>query len=168
METFRWSPPVNFKPNHHIEWKYFLKYFSLFLFFQKRSAKPTTTKTVTWWEYTGKRTAYFHEFQTKMFYQHLNDQLSRSVWVTWPAVWLRGHESSPCLRFSPFLDECFRQSPFNSRSKSSSPAEASSSTRVLFHGEPLLTHTHTNIQELWYMLRHRDNNDAPVVFFWVG
>ncbi|XP_024115172.1 zinc finger protein 827 [Oryzias melastigma] len=34
---------------------------------------------------------------------------------------------------SPFLDECFRQSPFNSRSKSSSPAEASSSTRVLFH-----------------------------------
>ncbi|KAM6940379.1 zinc finger protein 827 isoform 2-T3 [Xenentodon cancila] len=43
---------------------------------------------------------------------------------------------------SPFLDECFRQSPFNSRSKSSSPAEASSSTRVAFHdlekddGEP--------------------------------
>ncbi|XP_028453192.1 zinc finger protein 827 isoform X1 [Perca flavescens] len=43
---------------------------------------------------------------------------------------------------SPFLDECFRQSPFNSRSKSSSPAEASSSTRALFHdsekddGEP--------------------------------
>uniref|UniRef100_A0A8C9Y4G4 Zinc finger protein 827 n=1 Tax=Sander lucioperca TaxID=283035 RepID=A0A8C9Y4G4_SANLU len=42
----------------------------------------------------------------------------------------------------PFLDECFRQSPFNSRSKSSSPAEASSSTRALFHdlekddGEP--------------------------------
>ncbi|KAK5899118.1 hypothetical protein CesoFtcFv8_008631 [Champsocephalus esox] len=34
---------------------------------------------------------------------------------------------------SPFLDECFRQSPFNSRSKSSSPAEASSSTRALFH-----------------------------------
>ncbi|KAM8843265.1 zinc finger protein 827 isoform 1-T1 [Synchiropus picturatus] len=32
---------------------------------------------------------------------------------------------------SPFLDDCFRQSPFNSRSKSSSPAEASSSTR--FH-----------------------------------
>lgn len=30
---------------------------------------------------------------------------------------------------SPFLDECFRQSPFNSRSKSSSPAEASSSNR---------------------------------------
>uniref|UniRef100_A0A8C6U6G5 Zinc finger protein 827 n=1 Tax=Neogobius melanostomus TaxID=47308 RepID=A0A8C6U6G5_9GOBI len=29
----------------------------------------------------------------------------------------------------PFLDECFRQSPFNSRSKSSSPAEASSSNR---------------------------------------
>uniref|UniRef100_A0A3Q3FZ13 Zinc finger protein 827 n=1 Tax=Labrus bergylta TaxID=56723 RepID=A0A3Q3FZ13_9LABR len=42
--------------------------------------------------------------------------------------------------FSPFLDECFRQSPFNSRSKSSSPAEASSSTRAAFHvkddGEP--------------------------------
>ncbi|XP_027873701.1 zinc finger protein 827 isoform X1 [Xiphophorus couchianus] len=43
---------------------------------------------------------------------------------------------------SSFLDECFRQSPFNSRSKSSSPAEASSSTRVPFHdsekddGEP--------------------------------
>ncbi|XP_077379597.1 zinc finger protein 827 isoform X2 [Festucalex cinctus] len=43
---------------------------------------------------------------------------------------------------SPFLDECFRQSPFNSRSKSSSPAEASSSTRPPFHdsekeeGEP--------------------------------
>ncbi|KAM9770268.1 zinc finger protein 827 isoform 2-T2 [Menidia menidia] len=43
---------------------------------------------------------------------------------------------------SPFLDDCFRQSPFNSRSKSSSPAEASSSTRVAFHdseksdGEP--------------------------------
>ncbi|XP_076004044.1 zinc finger protein 827 isoform X1 [Genypterus blacodes] len=43
---------------------------------------------------------------------------------------------------SPFLDECFRQSPFNSRSKSSSPAEASSSTRTAFHdsekgdGEP--------------------------------
>ncbi|XP_068444714.1 zinc finger protein 827 [Clinocottus analis] len=43
---------------------------------------------------------------------------------------------------SPFLDECFRQSPFNSRSKSSSPAEPSSSTRALFHdsekddGEP--------------------------------
>ncbi|KAM7009655.1 zinc finger protein 827 isoform 2-T2 [Tautogolabrus adspersus] len=43
---------------------------------------------------------------------------------------------------SPFLDECFRQSPFNSRSKSSSPAEASSSTRAAFHdsvkddGEP--------------------------------
>nr|XP_020447383.1 zinc finger protein 827-like isoform X1 [Monopterus albus] len=42
----------------------------------------------------------------------------------------------------PFLDECFRQSPFNSRSKSSSPAEASSSTRATFqdsekdHGEP--------------------------------
>lgn len=34
---------------------------------------------------------------------------------------------------SPFLDECFRQSPFNSRSKSSSPAEASSSTRAAFH-----------------------------------
>ncbi|XP_069023232.1 zinc finger protein 827 isoform X2 [Embiotoca jacksoni] len=34
---------------------------------------------------------------------------------------------------SPFLDECFRQSPFNSRSKSTSPAEASSSTRVAFH-----------------------------------
>uniref|UniRef100_A0A8C5DIQ7 C2H2-type domain-containing protein n=1 Tax=Gouania willdenowi TaxID=441366 RepID=A0A8C5DIQ7_GOUWI len=33
---------------------------------------------------------------------------------------------------SPFLDECFRQSPFNSRSKSTSPAEASSSTRVPF------------------------------------
>uniref|UniRef100_A0A3B4YA88 Zinc finger protein 827 n=1 Tax=Seriola lalandi dorsalis TaxID=1841481 RepID=A0A3B4YA88_SERLL len=30
------------------------------------------------------------------------------------------------LSFSPFLDECFRQSPFNSRSKSSSPAEANS------------------------------------------
>ncbi|KAM3623538.1 uncharacterized protein V6R79_012279 [Siganus canaliculatus] len=43
---------------------------------------------------------------------------------------------------SPFLDECFRQSPFNSRSKSSSPAEASSSTRTAFQdsekedGEP--------------------------------
>nr|XP_040042255.1 LOW QUALITY PROTEIN: zinc finger protein 827 [Gasterosteus aculeatus aculeatus] len=43
---------------------------------------------------------------------------------------------------SPFLDDCFRQSPFNSRSKSSSPAEPSSSTRALFHdsekddGEP--------------------------------
>ncbi|XP_040927800.1 zinc finger protein 827 isoform X2 [Betta splendens] len=43
---------------------------------------------------------------------------------------------------SPFLDECFRQSPFNSRSKSSSPAEASSSTRAALHdsekddGEP--------------------------------
>ncbi|XP_061737184.1 zinc finger protein 827-like [Nerophis ophidion] len=44
---------------------------------------------------------------------------------------------------SPFLDECFRQSPFNSRSKSSSPAEASSSSsRPAFHdpdkddGEP--------------------------------
>lgn len=43
---------------------------------------------------------------------------------------------------SPFLDECFRQSPFNSRSKSSSPAEASSSNRAEFHdsekddGEP--------------------------------
>ena len=37
--------------------------------------------------------------------------------------------------FSPFLDECFRQSPFNSRSKSSSPAEASSSTRAAFHGK---------------------------------
>uniref|UniRef100_A0A1A8C8I2 Zinc finger protein 827 n=1 Tax=Nothobranchius kadleci TaxID=1051664 RepID=A0A1A8C8I2_NOTKA len=43
---------------------------------------------------------------------------------------------------SSFLDECFRQSPFNSRSKSSSPAEASSSTRAAFHdsekddGEP--------------------------------
>ncbi|CAB1416341.1 unnamed protein product [Pleuronectes platessa] len=43
---------------------------------------------------------------------------------------------------SPFLDECFRQSPFNLRSKSSSPAEASSSTRAVFHdsekddGEP--------------------------------
>ncbi|KAM4595064.1 zinc finger protein 827 [Fundulus diaphanus] len=43
---------------------------------------------------------------------------------------------------SSFLDECFRQSPFNSRSKSSSPAEASSSTRAPFHdsekdgGEP--------------------------------
>uniref|UniRef100_A0A8D3E1E1 Zinc finger protein 827 n=1 Tax=Scophthalmus maximus TaxID=52904 RepID=A0A8D3E1E1_SCOMX len=43
---------------------------------------------------------------------------------------------------SPFLDECFRQSPFNLRSKSSSPAEASSSTRAGFHdsekddGEP--------------------------------
>ncbi|XP_039879803.1 zinc finger protein 827 isoform X1 [Simochromis diagramma] len=34
---------------------------------------------------------------------------------------------------SPFLDECFRQSPFNSRSKSTSPAEASSSTRVPFN-----------------------------------
>ncbi|XP_041839093.1 zinc finger protein 827 isoform X4 [Melanotaenia boesemani] len=34
---------------------------------------------------------------------------------------------------SPFLDECFRQSPFNSHSKSSSPAEATSSTRVAFH-----------------------------------
>ncbi|XP_047434228.1 zinc finger protein 827 isoform X3 [Mugil cephalus] len=34
---------------------------------------------------------------------------------------------------SPFLDECFRQSPFNSRSKSTSPAEASSSTRAAFH-----------------------------------
>nr|XP_043883848.1 zinc finger protein 827 isoform X2 [Solea senegalensis] len=34
---------------------------------------------------------------------------------------------------SPFLDECFRQSPFNSRSKSSSPAEASSSTRPVYH-----------------------------------
>ncbi|XP_065813073.1 zinc finger protein 827 isoform X6 [Labrus bergylta] len=45
---------------------------------------------------------------------------------------------------SPFLDECFRQSPFNSRSKSSSPAEASSSTRAAFHGwwrrEGELTH----------------------------
>ncbi|XP_051939565.1 zinc finger protein 827 isoform X2 [Hippocampus zosterae] len=43
---------------------------------------------------------------------------------------------------SPFLDECFRQSPFNSHSKSSSPAEATSSTRAPFHdsekddGEP--------------------------------
>uniref|UniRef100_A0AAV2LN25 Zinc finger protein 827 n=1 Tax=Knipowitschia caucasica TaxID=637954 RepID=A0AAV2LN25_KNICA len=43
---------------------------------------------------------------------------------------------------SPFLDECFRQSPFNSRSKSSSPAEASSSNRPDLHnlekdhGEP--------------------------------
>lgn len=37
--------------------------------------------------------------------------------------------------FSPFLEECFRQSPFNSRSKSSSPAEASSSTRAAFHGK---------------------------------
>ncbi|XP_071377667.1 zinc finger protein 827 [Centroberyx affinis] len=43
---------------------------------------------------------------------------------------------------SPFLDERFRQSPFNSRSKSSSPAEASSSARAAFHdsekggGEP--------------------------------
>ncbi|XP_077575457.1 zinc finger protein 827 isoform X1 [Stigmatopora nigra] len=34
---------------------------------------------------------------------------------------------------SPFLDECFGQSPFNSRSKSSSPAEAGSSTRPPFH-----------------------------------
>ncbi|XP_034389405.1 zinc finger protein 827 [Cyclopterus lumpus] len=34
---------------------------------------------------------------------------------------------------SSFLDECFRQSPFNSRSKSSSPAEPSSSARALFH-----------------------------------
>uniref|UniRef100_A0A3Q0SEZ0 Zinc finger protein 827 n=1 Tax=Amphilophus citrinellus TaxID=61819 RepID=A0A3Q0SEZ0_AMPCI len=44
--------------------------------------------------------------------------------------------------YLPFLDECFRQSPFNSRSKSTSPAEASSSTRVPFNdsekddGEP--------------------------------
>ncbi|XP_074542513.1 zinc finger protein 827 isoform X2 [Halichoeres trimaculatus] len=36
---------------------------------------------------------------------------------------------------SPFLDECFRQSPFNSRSKSSSPAEASSSTRAFHDSE---------------------------------
>lgn len=45
---------------------------------------------------------------------------------------------------SPFLDECFRQSPFNSRSKSSSPAEASSSTRAAFHGRlhaEVLPHT---------------------------
>ncbi|XP_034044665.1 zinc finger protein 827 isoform X2 [Thalassophryne amazonica] len=34
---------------------------------------------------------------------------------------------------SPFLDECFRQSPFNSHSKNSSPAEASSSARATFH-----------------------------------
>lgn len=44
------------------------------------------------------------------------------------------------LCFSSFLDECFRQSPFNSRSKSSSPAEASSSTRAAFQGEPNITH----------------------------
>lgn len=44
------------------------------------------------------------------------------------------HHVCPC---SPFLDECFRQSPFNSRSKSSSPAEASSSTRAAFHGRML-------------------------------
>lgn len=37
--------------------------------------------------------------------------------------------------FSPFLDECFRQSPFNSRSKSSSPAEAGSSAKAAFHGK---------------------------------
>ncbi|XP_038126984.1 zinc finger protein 827 isoform X3 [Cyprinodon tularosa] len=43
---------------------------------------------------------------------------------------------------SSFLDECFRQSPFDSRSKSSSPAEAGSSTRAPIHdpekedGEP--------------------------------
>uniref|UniRef100_A0A3Q2C8N9 Zinc finger protein 827 n=1 Tax=Cyprinodon variegatus TaxID=28743 RepID=A0A3Q2C8N9_CYPVA len=46
------------------------------------------------------------------------------------------------LSSSSFLDECFRQSPFNSRSKSSSPAEAGSSTRAPIHdpekedGEP--------------------------------
>ncbi|XP_070298776.1 zinc finger protein 827-like [Salvelinus sp. IW2-2015] len=40
---------------------------------------------------------------------------------------------------SPFLDERFRQSPFSQRSKSSSPAEASSSARTALHGE---THTH--------------------------
>uniref|UniRef100_A0A3P9QJG7 Zinc finger protein 827 n=1 Tax=Poecilia reticulata TaxID=8081 RepID=A0A3P9QJG7_POERE len=50
--------------------------------------------------------------------------------------------SALLLCSSSFLDECFRQSPFNSRSKSSSPAEASSSTRAPFHdsekddGEP--------------------------------
>ncbi|KAK6324752.1 hypothetical protein J4Q44_G00040940 [Coregonus suidteri] len=43
---------------------------------------------------------------------------------------------------SPFLDERFRQSPFSQRSKSSSPAEASSSARTALHdpekvgGEP--------------------------------
>lgn len=40
------------------------------------------------------------------------------------------HKDCPMVgKSSPFLDECFRQSPFNSRSKSSSPAEASSSNR---------------------------------------
>ncbi|XP_052358855.1 zinc finger protein 827-like isoform X9 [Oncorhynchus keta] len=43
---------------------------------------------------------------------------------------------------SPFMDERFRQSPFSQRSKSSSPAEASSSARTALHdpekdtGEP--------------------------------
>uniref|UniRef100_A0A8C5A1X2 Zinc finger protein 827 n=1 Tax=Gadus morhua TaxID=8049 RepID=A0A8C5A1X2_GADMO len=43
------------------------------------------------------------------------------------------HKDSNMGLNSPFLDERFRQSPFNSRSKSSSPAEASSSARTAFH-----------------------------------
>uniref|UniRef100_A0A3Q4GRV5 Zinc finger protein 827 n=1 Tax=Neolamprologus brichardi TaxID=32507 RepID=A0A3Q4GRV5_NEOBR len=45
------------------------------------------------------------------------------------------HKDSNMVGINPFLDECFRQSPFNSRSKSTSPAEASSSTRVPFNSE---------------------------------
>ena len=60
--------------------------------------------------------------------------------------------------FSPFLDECFRQSPFNSRSKSSSPAEASSSTRAAFHGKThkkKKTNTHTHSTQT-YRTMNRD------------
>src|SRR4029434_7531890 len=44
--------------------------------------------------------------------------------------------------YSPFLDDRFRQSPFNTRSKSSSPVEASSSAQAL-QGEHACIDTHT-------------------------
>uniref|UniRef100_A0A3B4B0W0 C2H2-type domain-containing protein n=1 Tax=Periophthalmus magnuspinnatus TaxID=409849 RepID=A0A3B4B0W0_9GOBI len=45
------------------------------------------------------------------------------------------HKDGNMVGKNPFLDECFRQSPFNSRSKSSSPAEASSSNRPDLNSE---------------------------------
>ncbi|KAM6972400.1 zinc finger protein 827 isoform 1-T1 [Aplochiton taeniatus] len=57
---------------------------------------------------------------------------------------------------SPFLDDHFRQSPFSLRSKSTSPAEASSSTRAALHdaekggGEPVNGLTQWRLSEQLY------------------
>lgn len=100
--------------------------------------------------YTGR----FHHAPVVIFIQSAAFVASHTSWYNSDSV------------FSPFLDDRFRQSPFTARSKSSSPAEAGSSSRVAKQGKtsssaPTKTFTRSILHGSTRLSHKRTSAEAP-------